>query len=266
VIASSEEYPGASVLVTKSCLAALRTGADLVTVAAPSNVGWVMHKYSPDLIIKKYPCRYFDESHVKEISELSKKADVVVMGSGLGMDSAGFVREFVKKHLRNQKSKLVLDADALKAIKINKVKNAILTPHSTEFRLVTGEKLPKLLKSKIKLLKKISKENKTNVILLKGNPDIIAYNGKVKINETGNQGMTVGGTGDVLAGLCAGILAQAKQSRANKPIYYLDLFNSACAAAFVNGLVGDKLKKKLGYGFIGSDMLKEIGKAIKALS
>ena len=91
---------------------------------------------------------------------------------------------------------------------------------------------------------------------------IIAYKDKIKLNYTGNPAMTVGGTGDVLAGLCAGFYAQSSLSNLSNEER---LFNSACAAAFVNGLAGDKVEKVVGNGLIASDLLKEIGKIIKKL-
>lgn len=247
IVAGSEDYPGASILAAKAAvnsIAALRTGVDVVTVAAPSNVGWLMHQYLPDIIIKKYPCRYFTESYADEIIKLAKGMDAVLIGPGLGRNSDNFVKKIVKSKIKN----LVMDADALKAVKINEVKGAILTPHAKEFEYLTG-KLPKGLKEKIKVVKRYARDN---VILLKGNPDIIAFKNKVKLNYTGNPGMTVGGTGDVLTGLCAGFLAQSK-----------DRFNSACAAAFINGMAGDIVEEELGNGLIASDLLKEIARIIK---
>lgn len=247
IIAGSEEYAGASVLVAKAvvnAVAALRSGVDLVTVAAPEKVGWLMHTYLPDVIIKKFKCGYFTEKHANKIIDLAKNKDAIIIGPGLGRKSDKFVRKIIRK-VKN----LVIDADALKSMKIKDAKGAILTPHKTEFKLLSGKTLPKNLKEKIRTVKQYAKNN---VILLKGNPDIIAYKNKVRLNYTGNPAMTVGGTGDVLAGLCAGFLAQSK-----------DKFNSSCAAAFINGKAGDIVQKKIGNGLIASDLLPEISKIIK---
>ena len=89
---------------------------------------------------------------------------------------------------------------------------------------------------------------KNNIILLKGRIDIIISKDKILYNKTGNAGMTKGGTGDVLAGLCAGFLAQSK-----------DLLQSSINAAYFNGLIGDiLLKKKKGFTYLASDMVEEI--------
>ena len=92
------------------------------------------------------------------------------------------------------------------------------------------------------------------VILLKGRVDIISDGKKVALNRTGNSGMTVGGTGDVLAGICAGFMGLG-----------LSPFNAACAAAFVNGTIGDKLLRKMSYGFLASDFVKEIPVQVKRI-
>ena len=273
LIASSEEYAGASVLVTRAVvnsLVALRAGTDLVTVAAPEKVGWLIHKYLPDIIVKKFHCSFFEEQHADEILKIALNHNVVVIGPGLGRQSDNFVKKFVKlamKHKAYADKKhsafpnLVIDADALKAIKINDVKGAILTPHSTEFELLTGKKLPAELDKKIEVVRKCANNN---IIILKGNPDIIAYKNKVKLNYTGNPAMTVGGTGDVLAGLCAGLIAQSKhfEDDKSKQIAY-DQLGSAYAAAFVNGMAGDNIAEVVGYGLIASDLLMEVARVIK---
>ncbi|MBI3032809.1 NAD(P)H-hydrate dehydratase [Candidatus Woesearchaeota archaeon] len=249
VVAGSLDYPGAAVLVCQA-LVALRSGVDLITVAAPEKTALLINSFIPDIITKKLKGDYFSKEHIHKILALMMKADAIVIGPGLSLQSKGFIQKIIKKTSKLSKN-MVIDADALKSIKIADVKHAILTPHAKEFEMLTKEKLPQNLNQKIKLLQRYAKHN---CILLKGNPDIIAYQGRYKLNYTGNPGMTVGGTGDILAGLCAGFLAQSG-----------DLFQSACAAAFVNGLAGDRLKKELGYGFIASDISKEIAKIIRSL-
>ncbi len=290
IIAGSEDYAGASVLVTKAAsisasaisayrtgLAALRAGADIITVAAPSSVGWLISKYLPDLIVRKFPCRHFSVEYIDDVLELAKSADVIVIGPGFGRDSDEFVRQFVVKASKLGKI-LVIDADALKALDfdvLRKLKSAILTPHAGEFELLFSKKLSSDIEKSKHTLKLLSKNAaKHNIILLKGNPDIIISKKNMKLNYTGNPAMTVGGTGDVLAGLCAGFVAQSKLQRAkihgssfnyaNENINHL--FNCACAAAFVNGLAGDKIAKTLGNGLIASDLLREIPKIINSFT
>ena len=143
----------------------------------------------------------------------------------------------------------MIDADAIKAIDLNKVVNAIITPHRTEFsRLLKNSKI------RIERDEEMTNYVKNNVLLIKGRMDVVISKKDIAYNKLGNPGMTVGGTGDVLAGLCAGFLAQDNS-----------LFDSACAAAYLNGAVGEKLLKKLGYGFVASDFIVEISSVLKKL-
>jgi NAD(P)H-hydrate epimerase len=139
---------------------------------------------------------------------------------------------------------LVVDADALKAVNLPKINNCILTPHSKEFAT--------LLKNNNLTKNSLRKELQNNIIILKGPTDEIISKNKSFYNKTGNAGMSVAGTGDVLAGVCAGILSQTK-----KP------FESSCLAAYITGKAGDELAKRYGYGFVASDLLQEIPRLLK---
>ncbi len=247
VVGGSEEYVGAPALAG---LAALKTGVDVVTICAPEKVAWVINSYSPDLIVKKFIGREFDVTHCREIINISKKYDVVLLGPGLGIN-----KDFVLKLLRNIKKPFVIDADALKVININIVENSILTPHAKEFEILYTNTLKGVNYSpedQAANIKNIKKAIGSNVILLKGKIDTIFSRKKEHQNKTGNPGMTVGGTGDVLAGLCAGFLAQSG-----------DLFDSAKEAAFVNGKTGDFMLKQRGYGYTASDIVSELHRFIK---
>jgi NAD(P)H-hydrate epimerase len=255
IIGGSIDYVGAVMLAGMS---SFRSGADLVVIAAPEKVAWAINTFSPDFITKKFKGDFFDLSHVKEIVELSANFDVVLIGNGLGSrkETLNFCREIIKKI----KKPKVVDADCIKSIKISELNNSIITPHEGELKVfldnnindkkiineIIKEKSPE---KKSKIIKSYLKDflEKNNIILLKGKTDIIISKNKIKFNKKGNEGMTKGGTGDVLAGLTAGILSQEKNS-----------FNSACCAAFISGRIGDYLKKKKGYGFISSEMVENI--------
>ena len=84
-------------------------------------------------------------------------------------------------------------------------------------------------------------------MVLKGSVDIISNGISVKLNSTGNPGMTIGGTGDVLAGLIGGLMAQGH-----------DAYESACLGSFINGSAGDIAKEEFGYNFLASDILRYI--------
>ncbi len=258
VIGGSKDYVGA---VALAGLAALRSGADWVTVAAPEKVGWAINSLTPDLVVKKFKGDDFCASRAGDILNLEKGFDSVLIGNGIGMHAKSFVKKFVK----NAKKPLVIDADGIKNSSIDIVKNSIITPHDKELELfLLNSKIDKKTIKKITNEKNIQKKsllikkslknflNKNNIILLKGPVDAIISKDNVKYNKTGNAGMTKAGTGDVLAGLCAGFLAQSK-----------DLPQSAINAAYFNGLIGDiLLKKKKGFSYLASDMVSEIKRII----
>ncbi len=235
IVGGSEDYVGCLALAGT---AALRTGCDIVTIAAPSKAAWTVNCLSPDLITKKIRCKHFGKTNIKAVKELLKKYDAMLIGPGIGLKSKDFVKALVKIEIPK-----VIDADALKMIKLQEVKNSILTPHKKEFEI--------LLKNSGLNQKNFQKQLKDNILLLKGKIDYIYTRDDTWKNTTGNKGMTKGGTGDVLAGIAAGFLAQ-KYS----PV------ESAKNAAFINGKVGDMLKKKHGYAYIASEIAEDVKRLI----
>jgi len=260
VIGGSKDYVGA---VALAGLAALRSGCDWVTIAAPEKVAWAINTLSPDLVTIKLNGDYFSLKHSKEILKLIKKHDTILIGNGIGLKTE--TKSFVKNIINNKKLK-VIDADAIKSLSINDLQNSIITPHNKELEIflqnskINNPIIKKIIKEKsiIKkshLIKKTLKNflEKNNIILLKGQIDTIISKNKIKYNKTGNSGMAKAGTGDVLAGICAGFLAQNK-----------NLFQSAINAAYFNGLIGDiLLKKKKGFTYLASDMVGEIERIIR---
>ena len=238
IIGGSIDYVGA---VALAGLAALRTGCDWVTIAAPEKVAWAVNTLSPDLITKKLSGKHIAKKHAKELLTLAKKFDVILVGNGLGTktETKSFVKEFVKKCKRP----LVLDADAIKVVNVKELNNVILTPQKAELNLFL-----KNSKHKKKSTKDLQKFIGTNVLLIKGPVDHILSHHYVMYNRTGNEGLTVAGTGDILAGLVAGFIAQG-----------YDKFTAACYSAYISGHVGDLLLKKKGYySFIASDLIDDI--------
>lgn len=247
IIGGSEKYPGA-IALSSLAVSSLRTGTDLVTVAAPEKVAFAINSLIPDVITVKLKGNYLKTSHIKILESYIAKSDVVLIGPGLSLnnETKNAVNKLMKSKAFNGKLK-VIDADALKIIRLQNVKNAILTPHHGEFKI--------LLKNSGLTEKNFRANLGNNVILLKGPADEIISKTKIVKNKNGNSGMTVGGTGDVLAGICAGLLSQR-----------LSLFDAAHTSAFLMGRVGDKLYKKIGYGFIASDFLAEISEELKKIS
>ena len=257
IIGGSESYVGAVILAG---LGALRSGCDSVTIAAPDKVAWTINRYSPDLITHKVRGTSFSIKNAKEMIKFADLFNAVLIGNGVTYKAQKFCQHFVKKSQRLK----VVDADALKSMAFKDFQNSILTPHETELglMLVNSNKeflFPKLRESVAKEKAEILQGNlryflhNNNVLLLKGATDVVISRNKISYNRTGNQGMTKAGTGDVLAGLVAGFLAKTQ-----------DLYKSAAAGAFVNGLAGDLLlKKKKGYSFIASDIIADLDNITK---
>lgn len=248
VIGGSIQFAGSPAL---SAMSALRTGVDIVTVAAPMEVGQSINSRYPDLLTKKYKGDYLYPKFAKEVAKLGEEYDSILIGPGISSDRTA--QKFVSNFLYYNKKPLIVDSDAVRVLTYRKIKNSliILNPKELEY-MYPDLTLTLDFNANIDLLKNISQEN---IILLKGQTDIITFKDKAIINKTGNEGMTVTGTGDILAGLCAGFYAKSQ-----------DLLNSACAGALLNGLIGDKLRLEQGYSFIASDFLNEIGPLINKIS
>lgn len=236
VIGGSSEYTGA---VALAGMAAYRTGCDWVTIAVPEKVGVAVSSIYPELVVKKYKGDDFCASRAKDILKFEKGFDAVLIGNGIGMHAKTFCKKFVSESSKP----LVIDADAIKSIRLQDVNNAILTPHKGEFKmLLTNSKISE---------KDLKKHIRNNVIILKGAVDQIITKDKILYNKTGNAGMTKAGTGDVLAGICAGYLSQG-----------LSPLQAAINSTFINGFIGDKLlKERKGcYSFVASDIIDDLNK------
>ncbi len=231
VVGGSPEYVGSPALVALSAYAA---GADIVKIAAPENVAWAINAYAPHLITLKLSGDYFNSTHIDYILKEAEKADVVVVGNGLGdrKETILAVEELLKK-LEKMKANIVLDADAFKAKYVPK--KSIITPHEKEFLSIFGKIPPAKEFEKRKEFVKKSADKAKVTILLKGGVDIITDGKKLEENRRHNPEMTVGGTGDTLAGIVATFWAQSDGEKA---------FESCSAAAWVNGAAGDVCLQK----------------------
>ena len=236
-IAGSGSLPGAAVLTATS---ALKIGAGASILCFPKSVRELVHKKLGEVVVKTYDDsgkEYFVERNVKELQEKIRWADVVAIGPGLGREreTQNAVVNLIEK---NTARRLVIDADAIYALgksrykKLN-LKNAILTPHHAEFAALIGI-------SNTELKKDILKYGKTFVkttgafLVLKGAPTIIfTPEGDALINTTGNPALAKFGTGDVLTGFIAGLLAQQEEVE-----------KAVITAVYIHSLAADILAKK----------------------
>ncbi len=252
VIGGSETFSGAPALVA---MAAFRAGVDLVYVAAPKETAHAISSMSPDLITIKLEGKHVNPRNILAINPYLEKATAVVIGPGLGLhrETKQFVREIIEK-LDSKNVPILLDADGLKAFaeSESRVKvPLVLTPHSGEFEILTGHEPPQDTEARVSETKE-SAAKIGAVILLKGHTDVISDGERVKLNFSGNPGMTVGGTGDVLSGVVAAFLAQG-----------VGPFEAAVAGAFINGAAGDFVESEKGYHMVATDLLEWIPKVIE---
>jgi NAD(P)H-hydrate epimerase len=147
-----------------------------------------------------------------------------------------------------------LDADGLNALGVIRKKMfdgyAVVTPHAGEFHAISGKTPSRDTKARSDEVKEFASRSGA-IVLLKGHTDIISDGTQVRLNNTGNPGMTVGGTGDVLSGVVAGLMAQG-----------IDSFRAAVAGAFINGASGDFAEETYGDHLTATDLLEHIPKVM----
>lgn len=233
-------YTGAPAL---SAMAALRAGADIVTVATPSSAYGTVAGFSPNLIVRELSGSRLSPEHQDALKNLIAEHDVVVIGMGLGREPE--TGKALAKIIPQCK-KVVMDADSLLH---DMPLKGIITPHAGEFGRISNLKLP-AGKEKQELVKKFAKEKEV-IILLKGKIDLISDGNIVRGNATGNPGMTVGGTGDVLAGIAGAFYSRAPA------------FEAAVAAAFVCGSAGDLAYAEKEVGLLATDVIEKIPSVMK---
>ncbi len=249
VIGGSKTFSGAPAL---AALAALRTGVDIATIAAPEKTAITISAMSAALITTKLKGKHLSANNLETIKEQVDSATAVVLGPGLGLHpkTKQAVKEIIE-YIEKKGKPLLLDADGLKAFGEFKRKLCcplVLTPHVREYEILTGTRLHDSFEEKIKQVKK-SANDLGATILLKGPVDLISDGRCIKLNFTGNQGMTVGGTGDVLSGVVGGLLAMGS-----------DPFYAAVAGAFANGAAGDFVAVEKGFHMLPTDLLDWIPK------
>ncbi len=230
VIGGSVDYTGAPALAAE---AALRSGADLVKVLTSAEARDVIRSYSENLIVESYESNYFGEEAVKNAERIAGWSDAVLIGPG--MSHPGSVA--TKKLAESIDTPMVADADAIAPSSHADFGEAVFTPHSGE----KGE-----IGVEYGSIRKFVEGKETNV-LRKGRKDLIYTPEKIYENEKGHETMTVGGTGDVLSGLVASLIAQG-----------LEPAEAARLGAWVNGMAGERAAQKYGNGALATDLIEEI--------
>jgi NAD(P)H-hydrate epimerase len=252
VIGGSDTFSGAPFL---AAMAALRTGVDLVHVAAPSQTAHDIAAMSPNLITIKLEGNHLFPEHCGVLRTFIENSTAVVLGPGLGLhrDTVTAVQGLIEL-IGKSGTPLLLDADGLKSFaefKYTACTPLVLTPHGGEFQTLTGKELPQRLGEKVDLVRETARDLSAT-ILLKGPIDVVSDGTRVKINKIiHNPGMTVGGTGDVLSGIVGALLSQG-----------FSPFRSAVSGVFINGAAGDFVLRERGYHMVATDLIEWIPKVM----
>ncbi|MFB6251145.1 MAG: NAD(P)H-hydrate dehydratase [Halobellus sp.] len=238
-------YSGAPALAAH---AALRAGADLVRVACPESIASEVQGYSENHILRPYDGTRLTPADVDRVLSLAADHDAVVVGPGLGShaETLAAVGDFLSAY----DGTAIVDADALQVVpEVETDATLLCTPHQGELQQMGGETADDW-RARADLVAEFAADL-GHVLLVKGAYDVVADGDDRRVNRTGNPGMTVGGTGDVLAG-AAGALACVRSP-----------FEAAAVAAYANGRAGDAAVDDNGYGLVASDLVDRLPAALR---
>ncbi len=243
VLGGSQGMPGAPLLAGH---AALRTGAGVVTVASP---GGILGSTPPELLFRTVPGTHFSQRALPRLQEDLDLADVIAIGPGLSTHRsvATFFRGFLKWYRRHPKP-LVLDADALNLLaKDDRLAElsgmpVILTPHPGEAARLLHRSVVDVQRDRFAAVLSLARHSGATIVL-KGAYSLIATGNKGAVNTSGNPYMATAGSGDVLTGVIAGLLAQG-----------LAVTEAAQLGAYLHGAAGDRVFRELRAPMLASDI------------
>jgi NAD(P)H-hydrate epimerase len=266
LIAGSLGKTGAATL---AATATLRAGAGLVTVATPQSAQPTLAASSPaeimTLPLAETSTGTLSATALAQIMALADKKQIIGVGPGLGTNDD--TRKFMRGLLDQPFPALIIDADGLNSLspwpdKLNLTPDrpVILTPHIGEMARLAHTTNEEAAKSRLDLARRFAQQHQV-IVVLKGERTLIAApNGELYINPTGNAGMATAGSGDVLAGLIAGLIAQLPQISATTAL------QATLAAVYLHGLAGDLAAKTLGQrSLLAGDLIQYLAAAILTL-
>ena len=250
VVGGNKTYHGAPILTS---MAALRSGTDLVYTAVPRSNIIPTRCFSPNIIALPLPDDKLTVGSANRlVAMIPKKADSAAVGMGMSIARPEALLTLIK-HLKSNSTKLLLDASSLIPEVLREISgtNTIITPHAGEYkRIFPGEELGVTEKQRISNVQRLAKQYGITVIL-KGSIDIICDGEQVAINKIHNPGMTVGGTGDVLSGLTAGLLSK------------MNPFDASILGVYFNGVAGNLVYDQRGLHMVATDLLEALPDALK---
>ena len=251
LLCGSRGFTGAAYL---AAMGALRSGAGLTFLGVPESIYAIEAVKLNEPVVFPLPDENgkLSEEAISEILGRVHNMDAVLIGPGLGQSAGTF--EVVKAVLENAQCPVVLDADGINVIAAHRdilrgrKHPTILTPHDGEFARLGGT----IGEDRMEAAKILAQELGC-IVLLKGHRTCITDGEKGYLNQTGNPGMAVGGSGDVLAGIIVSLLGQG-----------IAPLEAASAGAWLHGAAGDLCAEELGqYGMLPTDMLQKLPRLLK---
>jgi hydroxyethylthiazole kinase-like uncharacterized protein yjeF len=247
--------------VAMAGMAALRAGAGLSTVATAKSVLGTVAGFHAELMTEPLPETAAGTIAVgaqDRINELAKAKSVLAIGPGISRDPE--TAELVRSLVATQQTPIVLDADGLNAFEgrtaeLNgKGRTLVITPHPGEMARLVGCTIPEVQKDRLGVARKFASEHEV-IVVLKGHRTLVVRpDGEAWVNTTGNPGMATGGTGDILTGMVAGMIAQ----HAKEP------FAAVLAAVHLHGLAGDVMRERVGeHSLVATDLLQGLPEAFR---
>ena len=259
VVAGSEGMTGAACLTAD---AALRAGAGRVRLGAPASLHDILETKLTEVMTRPLPevrrARCLSLRALGDVLGLLDKARALAIGPGLGRhrETGELVRRLLS---RPDLPPAVVDADALHALAEadpGPAPERVLTPHAGEFQRLSGSDPDRIAGDRLRLAAGFA-SGRSVVLVLKGAPTVVAApDGRTFVNPTGNAGMATAGSGDVLTGLVAGLLAQGVPALA-----------AAACAVYVHGLAGDLALDDLGpWSMCATDIGDRVPRALLEVS
>lgn len=251
LLCGSRGYTGAAAL---TAMGVLRSGAGLVYLGVPESIYQIEAVKLTEAIVFPLPqrCGMLSRRAVKKILDLLPKMDAVVIGPGLGCSKGTLA--VTRAVLQAFKGTIILDADGINLIAKHKdivrgrMGQTILTPHEGEFARLSDALPEGREAAAVALAKELQA-----VVVLKGHETVVTDAERCFINTTGNPGMAVGGSGDVLSGVIAGLLGQG-----------IAPLEAAACGVWLHGAAGDACAEQMGqYGMLPTDMLNILPRLLK---
>lgn len=270
IVAGSDGMSGAACLAGT---AALRGGAGLVTVMIPKCIQPIVAGYEPGYMTVGFESKEksFEDALLGQgdnVSDLLKSLwgnqNAIALGPGLGTSAEA--EQLVKCAMQESPCPVILDADALNLCAEKNLLSSLLppmndttpsrviTPHPGEFARLVGTSIADVQADRVSNAEGFAKQHGL-IVVLKGPETIVTDGVRVYINDTGNSGMATGGSGDVLTGLLAAVVAQG-----------VPVFDAACVAVWLHGAAGDSAAEAFSReAMIASDLPTHFGRAWRKL-